>query len=150
MANICTNRITFHADQSTIDWFEKLIKDFTNEDFIGQFGSEADNNIDRIGSKWIIKDDWYRDSDTAYCLGFESAWYPPDTMIKNMVGQLQEHFESAYAEGRYWDENFDPIGIFQCNGPDHWVDAETSVDVDWDNEMYWDDEVEPAFDNLEL
>lgn len=150
MANVCTNRITFHADQSTIDWFEKLIKDFTNEDFIGQFGSEGEHNIDRIGSKWIMKDDWYRDSDTAYCLGFESAYYPPDTMIKNMVAQLQEHYEGAYAEGRYWDENFDPIGIFQCNGPDHWVDAETSVDVDWDNETFWDDEVEPAFDSLEL
>ena len=150
MANVCTNRITFHADQSTIDWFEKLIKDFTNEDFIGQFGSEGEHNIDRIGCKWIMKDDWYRDSDTAYCLGFESAWYPPDTMIKNMVAQLQEHYEGAYAEGRYWDEAFDPIGIFQCNGPDTWYSAETSVDVDWDNEMFWDDEVEPAFDSLEL
>jgi len=150
MANICTSRITFHADQSTIDWFEKLIKDFTDQDFIGQFGSEGKTNIDRIGSKWIIKDDWYRDSDTAYCLGFESAWYPPDTMIKNMVAQLQEHYEGAYAEGRYWDENYDPIGIFQCNGPDLWYEAETSVDVNWDNETFWDDEVEPAFEELEL
>ena len=22
MANVCTNRITFHADQSTIDWLD--------------------------------------------------------------------------------------------------------------------------------
>ena len=150
MANTCTTRITFRADQSTIDWFEKLIKDFTNEDFIGQFGSEGEHNIDRIGSKWIIKDDWYREDDETYMLGFESAYYPPDTMIKNMVAQLQEHYEGAYAEGRYWDENFDPIGIFQCNGPDLWYDAETSIEVDWDNETFWDDEVEPAFESLEL
>ena len=150
MANTCTNRITFHANQSTIDWFEKLIQDFTDEDFIGQFGSEGDHNIDRIGCKWIIKDDWYREDDHTYMLGFESATYPPDVMIKNMVAQLQEHDENAYADGRYWDENFDPIGIFQCNSQDTWFDAETSVDVDWDNEMFWDDEVEPAFDNLEL
>ena len=97
MANTCTNRIIFHADQSTIDWFEKLIQDFTDQDFIDQFGSEADTNIDRIGCKWIMKDDWYREDDETYMLGFESAWYPPDTMIKNMVGQLQEHYEGAYA-----------------------------------------------------
>ena len=150
MANVCTNRITFYANQSTIDWFEKLIQDFTDQDFIDQFGSEGEHNIDRIGCKWIMKDDWYRDDDTSYMLGFESAWYPPDTMIKNMVAQLQEHDEHAYADGRYWDENFDPIGIFQCNGPDMFETAETTVDVDWENEMYWDDEVEPAFDNLEL
>ena len=34
--------------------------------------------------------------------------------------------------------------------PYTWYEAETTVDVDWDNEFYWDDEVEPAFDNLEL
>ncbi len=150
MANICTNRIYFHADQSAIDWFENLVENFTDEDFIEQFGSEGPNNIERIGCKWIIKDDWYREDDETYMLGFESAWYPPDTMIQNMVTQLQEHDEHAYADGRYWDEGFDPIGIFQCNSPNSWSAAEASVDVDWENEMYWDDEVEPAFDNLEL
>ena len=57
MANVCTNRITFYANQSTIDWFEKLIQDFTDQDFIDQFGSEGEHNIDRIGCKWIMKDD---------------------------------------------------------------------------------------------
>ena len=150
MANVCTNRITFYANQSTIDWFEKLIQDFTDQDFIDQFGSEGEHNIDRIGCKWIMKDDWYRDDNTSYMLGFESAWYPPDTMIKNIVGQLQEYDKTAYADGRYWDEGFDPIGIFICDGPDHFISAETSVDVDWDNEMFWDEEVEPAFEELEL
>jgi len=150
MANTCTNRITFHANQSTIDWFEKLIQDFTDQDFIDQFGSEGEHNIDRIGCKWITKDDWYRDDNTSYMLGFESAWYPPDTMIKNIVSQLQEYDKGAYADGRYWDEGFDPIGIFQCYGHDHFISAETSVDVDWDNETFWDDELEPAFEELEL
>ena len=150
MANVCTNRIYFHANQSTIDWFEDLVENFTDEDFIKQFGSKGPNNIERIGCKWVTKDDWDRYDENTYYLGFESAWYPPDTMIQNMVAQLQEHDENAYADGRYWDEGFDPIGIFQCNGPDNWSSSETSVDVDWENEMYWDDEVEPAFDNLEL
>ncbi|MCP4802669.1 MAG: hypothetical protein GY891_07375 [Bacteroidetes bacterium] len=150
MANICTNRIYFYADQSAIDWFEKTVNDLDDEGFIEQFGSEGPHNIERIGCKWITKDDWDRPDETTYYLGFESAWYPPDTMIKNMVAQLQKHDESAYADGRYWDEAFDPIGIFQCNGPDTWYSDEASVDVDWENEMYWDEEVEPAFDELEL
>ena len=126
MANICTNRIYFHADQFALDWFEDLVENFTDEDFIEQFGSEGSNNIERIGCKWIIKDDWGREDENTYYLGFESAWYPPDTMIQNMVAQLQEHYKYAYADGRYWDEGFDPIGIFECNGPGKWETAETT------------------------
>jgi len=85
-----------------------------------------------------------------YLLSFESAWYPPDVMIKNMIGQLHVIDKGAWIDGRYWDENFDPIGIFQCNDLDMWETDETTVDVDWDNEMYWEEEVEPAFDKLEL
>lgn len=150
MANTCTNRIQLHANQSTIDWFEDLIEDFMDSDFIEQFGSEGDHNIDRIGCKWIIRDDYYREDETEYMLGFESAWYPPDIMIKNIVAQLQERDEHAYADGRYWDENFDPIGIFHCNSSDKFETAETSVEPDWEDEMYWDNEVEPAFEELEL
>lgn len=150
MANTCTNRIYFHASKETIDNFEQLIEDFTDQDFIDRFGSEGDTIIDRIGCKWIIKDDWYRDDDETYMLGFESAWYPPEIMIKNIVAELQKEDEGAYANGRYWDEGFDPIGIFQCNGSNIFFSDETTVDVDWDNETYWDDEVEPAFDKLEL
>ena len=150
MANTCTNRIQLHANQSTIDWFEDLVEDFMDSDFIEQFGSEGDHNIARIGCKWITRDDYYREDETEYMLGFESAWYPPDIMIKNIVAQLQERDEHAYADGRYWDENFDPIGIFHCNNPDKFETAETSVEPDWEDEMYWDNEVEPAFEELEL
>ena len=150
MANTCTNRIYFHASKEALDSFEKLVEDFTDQDFIDKFGSEGDNNIDRIGFKWIIKDDWYREDDESNMLGFESAWYPPDTMIKNMVAEIQKEDQAAYATERYRHEAFDPIGIFQCNGPDRCYSAETSVAVDWDNEMFWDDELEPAFESLEL
>lgn len=149
MANICRTEIDIFANQSAIDWFEKLIKDYMDEDFIGQFGSEGENNIERIGCKWIQKYDWYREDSTQYFISFESAWYPPDTMIKNIINQLQEYDKHAYASGRYWDENFSPIGIFQCNSIDMFETAETDVDVDWDNEYYWD-EIEAAFENLEL
>jgi len=151
MANNCVTQINLYANESTMDWFEKLVKTYTVEDFIGQFGTQdAENMIDKIGSKWLILTDHYRVDQHEYYAAFESAWYPPDTLIKNIVAQLQENNEGAYADGRYWDENFSPIGIFQCNGPDSWESAEDDIDVDWDNEYFWDEEVEPAFNNLEL
>lgn len=150
MANTCRTELYLHSNQSTIDWFEKLIDDFDVKDYIDQFEGEGDTMIDKIGSKWLIKYDWSREDEHTYFLSFESAWYPPDVLIRNIVGQLQEHDPHAYAEGRYWDENFSPIGIFQCNAPDMYETAETDVDVDWDSEFYWDEQVEPAFDDLEL
>jgi len=150
MANTCTTQMVIHANQSAIDWFEKLVDNYSDEDYIEQFGSDGKHNIDRIGCKWIIHTDCYRENELEYSLSFESAWYPPNTMIKNMVGQLQVIDKGAWIDGKYWDENFDPIGIFQCNDLDMWETDETSVDVDWDNEMYWEDEVEPAFEKLEL
>jgi hypothetical protein len=151
MANSCRTEIHLHANQSTIDWFEKLVKDFTVEDYIEQFGDpNAELLIDKIGSKWLIKYDWYREDEHEYFISFESAWYPPDTLIKNMVAQLQEHDSRAYATGRYWDEAFCPIGIFQCNASDVWETAETDVEVDFEEEYFWDEQIEPAFNNLEL
>ena len=150
MANNCTNRVHFHASKEALDSFEKLVENFSDEDFINHFGSEGDNNIERIGCKWLICEDSYREDDEEFMLGFESANYPPDIMVQNMVAELQKMDSFAFADGRYWDENFDPIGIFQCNEPGHWISDETSVDVDWENEYYWDEEVEPAFEELEL
>ena len=150
MANTCRTEIHLHANQSTIDWFEKLTQNFDTDDYIGQFSSKGSNLIDKIGSKWLIRYDWGREDEHEYFLSFESAWYPPNEMVKNMVAQLQQHDPHAWANGRYWDENFSPIGIFQCNSPEMWDIAETDVEVDWDNEYYWDEEVEPAFEELEL
>ena len=70
MANVCTTQMTIHANQSAIDWFEKLVDNFTDEDYIGQFGSDGKHNIDRIGCKWIIRQDCYRDNGVCVHPGF--------------------------------------------------------------------------------
>ena len=150
MANVCRTEVHLHANMSTIDWFEKLVKDFTVEDYIGQFGNQdAENMIDRIGSKWLTKYDWYREDDNEYFLSIESAWYPPDVFLKEMYKQVAEHDSGAYLSGRYWDEAFSPIGIFEVNSTGYHT-AETDLDVDMDEEYFWDEQVEPAFNNLEL
>jgi len=150
MANICRTEIYVHSNMSTIDWFEKLVRNFDVDDYIGQFGNlEAENLIDKIGCKWLTKYDWYREDDHCYFLSFESAWYPPDILIKNIYTQVAENDSGAYLSGRYWDENFQPIGIFEIHTEGELLTSEIDVEVDWDSENFWDD-VEQAFDDLEL
>ncbi len=150
MANICTTQINIYANESTIDWFERLVKTYDEQDYIGQFSDpEAENMIDKIGSKWVYVTENYRVDQHEYYIALESAWYPPDTLMKNIYTQLAENDPRAFLDGRYWDEGYNPIGIFEINNSGY-HSAETSVDVDWDNEYYWDEEVEPAFNSLEL
>jgi hypothetical protein len=149
MANVCRTEIYIHANRSTIDWFEKLVKNFFNDDFIGQFGSDADNNVDKIGSKWLLKYDEFREDGYTYFISFESAWYPPDILMKNMYAQVADLDKGAYLDGRYWDETFDPIGKFEINQTGY-HSVEASVEMDWDSEYVWDECVQPAFDRLEL
>jgi hypothetical protein len=57
--------------------------------------------------------------------------------------------KGAYLDGRYWDETFDPIGKFEINETGYHT-VETAVEADMDSDYFWDDYVQPAFDNLEL
>lgn len=144
MANTCTVQIDLNGNEAVTEWFTDIVKNNKAEGLIEQFGSEGESMIDRIGSKWIIKNDW----GDGY-LSIESAWYPPDVFMKNIFAQASVLDPNVTLTGRYWDENFSPIGIFEINSTGYHT-AETDVEVDWDNEYYWDEEVEPAFDSLEL
>lgn len=144
MANICTTQIDINGNEQVIEWFTNIVKRNKEEGLIEQFGSQGESLIDRIGSKWLIKNDW----GDGY-LAVESAWYPPDVFMKNIFAQASVLDPHVTVTGRYWDENFSPIGIFEINSTGYHT-AETDVEVDWDNEYYWDEEVEPAFESLEL
>lgn len=151
MANICRTEVYVHANMSTIDWFEKLVRDFDVDDYIGQFGDlDAESMIDRIGSKWLMKYDWYREDSYCYFVSFESAWYPPDVLLKNIWKQVSEYDPSAYLDGRYWDEIFSPVGIFEIHSNGEMLTAEANLDIDWDNDNYWEEQVEAAFRKLEI
>ena len=144
MANVCTTNIDLNGNEAVTEWFTNIVKTMKTDELIEQFGSKADSMIDRIGAKWLTKTDW-----GGGYLAVETAWYHPDVFMKNIFAQASVIDPDVTLTGRYWDENFDPIGIFEINSSGFHT-AETSVDVDWDNDMYWDDEVEPAFDSLEL
>lgn len=144
MANICTVQIDLNGNEQVTEWFTNIVKMMKADELIEQFSSEGESMIDRIGSKWLIKNDW----GDGY-LAIESAWYPPDVFMKNIYAQASVIDPAVTLTGRYWDESFSPIGIFEINSTGYHT-AETDVDVDFDEEYYWDEQVEPAFDKLEL
>lgn len=164
MANTFINQINFHASKEAIDWLEEKMSELDILDYeekpkklIELFGvQDADNTVDKIGSKWLALDtgDRYREDEETYFLQCESANYPPNELIKNIVQMLTEKSDEdywCYAEGRYWDNDNigSTIGIFECN-QDGYFNEETSVDVDFEDDCYWDNQIEPIFDELEL
>lgn len=106
--------------------------------------------IDRIGSKWVqIYDDGIYHSRANQCeFSLESAWYPPSDMILEMFRQLEEIDPEVKMYGKYWDEGYKPIGMFEVYYGII-IDVEEELDVDEDMEYFWDEVVEPAFDGLQ-
>jgi hypothetical protein len=156
MASECTTNILFESSEKGIKWLKEKItevKKLNKEDrfnYISEnFSLEGKTNIERLGTKWLDIDDC-EETDEGYTIQVRSAAYPPKEMVIKLVSLLRENFDkNSRASGKYWDENFNTIGIFESNSTGYY-DAEDSLDVDFDNEDYWEDEVEPAFDKLEL
>jgi len=158
MANICTTQIKIFGHPKSIKKIEEFMENCNDDaQLIDEYGSEGDSTIDKIGCKWIQREDYYTEEDNQYFLQTETAWYPPNIMIENIYKMLMEFPENqnpdkvdCYIEGRYWDENFSPIGVFGIDGDGKYISDETDVDVDWDDEYYWDNQVEPEFEMLDV
>jgi hypothetical protein len=142
MANICRTEININGTEEVQDWFGDIVKNMNADQLIEQFGSEGESVIDRIGSKWLMKYDW----GSGY-LSVETAWYPPDVFLKNIYSQVVEKDPNATIDGQYWDEAFSPIGVFVIDSNGYRTN-ETNIDVDMDDEYYWDEQVEPVFNEL--
>lgn len=165
MINTIINQITFHASKTAIDWLEGKIEEldiFTHEEqsnkFIEMFGfAETDDILEKIGAKSLSLDDGdniYRVDDETYFLQFESGNYPPSELIKNITDILIDKSDEDYwcfTEGRYWDNDNigEMIGILECSKDGYYID-ETSIDIDFDDDNYWYNQIEPAFNTLEL
>lgn len=159
MANICRTEIKIIASEAAIkDFalrFEQCVDgEYPNKDgakhIIDEFGADDELLIDRVGSKWVQIYDSYpywKEGMTEYEFQLESAWYHPSDMMIEMYRQLTAIDPEAQMEGRYWEETFDPIGVFKFIGGEL-ITSEESVDVDYDEEYYWDEQIEPVFDNL--
>lgn len=156
MANECQTYILFESSKEGINWikdkFESIIKLNENDRFnfiLENCSLQGKTITDRLGTKWLDIDELTQTED-GYQMTTLSAAYPPDKMIIKLTNFLIENFDkNSRASGRYWDENFNTIGIFEANSTGY-HHAEDSIDVNFDNPDYWEDQVEPAFNNLEL
>jgi hypothetical protein len=156
MANECQTNILFESSDEGIKWLKEKITEvlkLKGEDrfnyIIENFGVKGKTTLDKLGTKWLDIDEC-EETEEGYTMRVLSANYPPKEMIIKLVSLLMENFDKhSRASGKYWDENFNTIGIFESNSTGYY-DAEDSLDVNFDNENYWEDEVDPAFDRLEL
>ena len=164
MANTCRTDIIIKASKKAIDnfveRFDKCVDgSYPNTEndsphIIDEFGAKAELLIDRIGSKWVAiwdggisyHDD--REGSSEVHLSLESAWYPPSDMILEIYRQMAEIDDEIKISGKYWDEGYQPIGVFEVYYGEI-ISEEQDIDEDDDREYFWDDVIEPAFDKLQ-
>jgi len=165
MQNICTTDITFNSNEDGINWIVSQIQILRDTEYNERvtkfrelFGTpDSESYTEAMGSKWVdFGGNWERNGKDSYILQTESAWHYPDQMIKNIVDKLMEFEPNSNATGRYWDETYSPIGIFECNSTGIHYD-ETDVDDDFDEWQeenpdgnFWDEVVEVYFNDLQL
>jgi len=168
MANITTTQVTVISTPEMIEWLEKELKEIGNiEDsgerdlkFIETFGVEGENITEKVGAKWLIFDSGTvekKDEDRLF-FQLESANHLPDTLLINLQNMIKNKSEEltgerdwdTSVEGRYWDEAFQPIGVFSVYGDEIATDEAHLDEIDYDDEDYWDNQVEPEFDKLEV
>tara|TARA_R110002074_G_scaffold138174_1_gene283369 strand:+ start:1321 stop:1905 length:585 start_codon:yes stop_codon:yes gene_type:complete len=184
MANTCRTKITIQASREAIqDFVDRLEKcvdgSYPNSEndkphIIDEFGAKAELLIDRIGSKWVQMYDGYdsgisehddTEGSSEVVFELESAWYPPSDMILEMYRQVVEFNEEVDEEvrvfGSYWDEGYQPIGVFEVyygqiiEEQDHDLDESEWDDVieaegeqEYDRN-FWEEVVDPAFTVLQ-
>ncbi|QQO91706.1 hypothetical protein immuto35A_27 [Flavobacterium phage vB_FspM_immuto_3-5A] len=176
MANTCRTDIIIKASKKAIDnfveRFDKCVDgSYPNTEndsphIIDEFGAKAELLIDRIGSKWVAiwdggisyHDD--REGSSEVHLSLDSAWYPPSDMILEIYRQMAEIDDEVKISGKYWDEVYNPIGVFEVYYGEIIKEEHHDLDeTEWDemvekeNEDYdrnfWDEVVDPLFAHLQ-
>jgi len=147
-----TTEVKIFADnKDTLNWFEQLWCGAENSaiGIDGVFGGDIGDSIsDRIGDSFMERyDDWI--SDDHYYFSIHTRKYVPYELLHKIVAMVEAKDEDSFVSGRYWEESFGEIGTFDICADSKEV-CESSVDVDWSDEFYWDNQVEPAFKAIEL
>ena len=130
---------------------------------VDEFGADSESYIDKVGSKWVhIWDEGlYHSSDNRCEIYLDSAWYPPSDMILEIYRQMAEIDDEIKVSGKYWDEGYKPIGVFEVYYGQ--IIEEEYHDLDeseWDDKVeaegeseydrnFWEEEVEPAFEIIQ-
>ena len=158
MANTCRTDIKIQGTKEAISYFKEKYESchdgkYPNEEenphIVDVFGADAELFIDKVGSKWITQYEIFWDDETSYEFGLESANYPPSDMLKEMHRQLVAIDPDIIFTARYWDEAYDPIGVIKITDSGQYLELEDYSLEEDDQEYFWDDVIEPAFERLE-
>ena len=158
MANTCRTDVKIQGSEEAISYFKEKYESchdgkYPNEEenphIVDVFGADAELFIDKVGSKWISQYEIFWDDETSYEFGLESANYPPSDMLKEMHRQLAVIDPDIIFTARYWDEAYDPIGVIKITDSGQYLELEDYSLEEDDQEYFWDDVVEPAFQVLE-
>ena len=158
MANTCRTVVKIQGSKEAISYFKEKYESchdgkYPNEEenphIVDVFGADAELFIDKVGSKWISQYEIFWDDETSYEFGLESANYPPSDMLKEMHRQLAVIDPDIIFTARYWDEAYDPIGVIKITDSGQYLELEDYSLEEDDQEYFWDDVVEPAFQVLE-
>lgn len=160
MANVCRTDIKIQGSTEAIKYFSEKYENcndgkYPNEKdtphIVDVFGADAENFIDKVGSKWVTKYEVYGEDDNSYEFSMESAWYPPSDMLKEMHRQLVAIDPDIIFTARYWDEAYDPIGVIKITDAGQYLTIETEPEPEdeFEGEYYWDDVIEVEFRRLE-
>lgn len=168
MANTCRTDIKIQGSKEAISYFKEKYESchdgkYPNEEenphIVDVFGAEAENFIDKVGSKWVIQYEVYDDGETSYEFGLESAWYPPSDMLKEMHRQLVAIDPDIIFTARHWDEGYDPIGVIKITDSGQYLQLEETpmseeefqeeYEDDYEDRDYYEQEVEWLFEELE-
>jgi hypothetical protein len=133
-----------------------------NPHIVDEFGADAELFIDKVGSKWVqIWDEGcYRSSDNRCEIYLDTAWYPPSDMILEIYRQMAEIDDEIKVSGKYWDEAYDPIGVFEVYYGEIFKEEHHDLDeAEWDEMVeaeneddyrnFWDEVVDPLFTHLQ-
>ena len=159
MANVCRTDVKIVASKEAVDFLYGKFKNMNDGKYpnekdtphiVDVFGADAENFIDKVGSKWITIYDYstYKDE---FEVSFESAWYPPSDLLKEMHRQLIAIDPDTTFTARYWDEAYDPIGVLKITDAGQYLTLETEPEPEdeYEGEWYWDDVIEVEFQRLE-
>ena len=158
MANTCRTDIKIQGTKEAISYFKEKYESchdgkYPNEEenphIVDVFGADAELFIDKVGSKWITQYEIFWDDETSYEFGLESANYPPSDMLKEMHRQLVAIDPDIIFTARYWDEAYDPVGVIKITDSGQYLELEDYSLEEDDQEYFWDDVIEPAFERLE-
>jgi hypothetical protein len=130
-----------------------------NPHIADEFGADAELFIDKVGSKWVqIWDEgYYRSSDNRCEIYLDTAWYPPSDMILEIYRQMAEIDSDVKVSGKYWDEGYQPIGVFEVYYGEIIKEQQSLDEDEWEEEIelkdyernFWEEVVDPAFTVLQ-